>query len=88
MEGGGLQKITNLPLNFANPPYALINESPLTRTIAIAQPLLNFFNKDPTKNVYLVIIYKKTGCFSESKTTDVHCFGAKMSFHIFSNMLF
>jgi hypothetical protein len=26
---GGLQKITNLPLNFANPPYALINESPL-----------------------------------------------------------
>jgi hypothetical protein len=25
-----LQKITNLPLNFANPPYSLINESPLT----------------------------------------------------------
>jgi hypothetical protein len=34
--------------------------SRVTGTIAIAQPLLNFFNKDPTKNIYLVIIYKKT----------------------------
>ena len=30
---GGLQKITNLPLNFANPPYALINESPLIKQV-------------------------------------------------------
>ena len=30
-----MQKITNLPLNFANPPYALINESPLNvKTLA------------------------------------------------------
>ena len=39
---GGLQKITNLPLNFANPPYALINESPLTsHPRDIAQQRLN-----------------------------------------------
>jgi hypothetical protein len=51
----------------------------VTGIIAIAEPLLNFFNKDPIKNVYLVVIYKKTGYFSESKTTGVHCRGAKMS---------
>jgi hypothetical protein len=44
------------------------------------------FNKDPTKNVYLVIIYKKTWYFSESKIIDVHCRGAKMSFPILSDM--
>ena len=42
------------------------------------------FNKDPTKNVYLVIIYKKTWYLSESKTIGVHCRGAKMYFPIFS----
>jgi hypothetical protein len=50
--------------------------------------ILNFFNKDLTKNIYLVIIYKKTWYCSESKTIDVHCRGAKMSFPIFSDMLF
>jgi hypothetical protein len=44
---------------------------PVTGTIAIAQPLLIFFNKDPTKKVYLVIIYKKAWYFSESKTIVV-----------------
>ena len=71
------------------PPYgAVLTRFRVTGTIAIAQPLLNFLNKDPTKNVYLVIIYKKTWYFSESKTIDVHCRGAKMSFPIFSDMLF
>jgi hypothetical protein len=41
-----------------------------------------FFNMDPTKNVYLVIIYKKTWYFSESKTIDVHCRGAKVLRHV------
>ena len=41
MEGGGLQKITNLPLNFANPPYALINESPLNCNL-VHSPLCQF----------------------------------------------
>jgi hypothetical protein len=54
----------------------------VTGTIAIAQPLLNFFNKDPTKNVYLVILYTKTWYFSESKTIDVHCRGAKVLRHV------
>ena len=74
------------------PPFpsygAILTLLRVTGTIAIAQPLLNFFNKDPTKNVYLVIIYKKTWYFSESNTIDVHCRGAKMSFPIFSDMLF
>jgi hypothetical protein len=70
-------------------PYgAVLTLFRVTGTIAIAQPLLNFLNKDPTKNVYLVIIYKKTWFLSESKTIDVHCRGAKMSFPIFSDMLF
>ena len=57
------------------PPYgAILTLLRVTGTIAIAQPLLNFFNKDSTENVYLVvIIYKKT---------------SKMSFPIFSDMLF
>ena len=71
----------------------LVNLFPLLRvtgTIAIAQPLLNFFNKDPTKNGYLVIIYIQENMvfYSESKTIDVHCRGARMSFPIFSDMLF
>jgi hypothetical protein len=45
----------------------------VTGTIAIVQPLMNFFNKDPTKNGHLVTKYKKTWYFSESKTIDVHC---------------
>ena len=53
-----------------------------------AQPFLNYFNKNPTKNVYLVIIYKKRWYFNELKTIDVHCRGVKMSFPIFSDMLF
>jgi hypothetical protein len=44
--------------------------------------VLNFFNKDPAKNVYLVIIYKKTWYFSESQTIDVHCLGAKVLRHV------
>ena len=47
-----------------------------------------FYLKDPTKNVYLVIIYKKPWYFSKSRTIDVHCRAAKMSFPIFSDMLF
>jgi hypothetical protein len=71
------------------PPYgAILAILRVTGTIAIAQMILNFFNKDPTKNVYLLIIYKKTWYFSESKTIDVHCRGAKMYFPIFSDMLF
>ena len=71
------------------PPYgAILTLLRVTGTIAIAQPLLNFFNKDPTKNVYLVIIYKKTWYFSESKTIDAHCRGAKIYFPILSGMLF
>jgi hypothetical protein len=60
----------------------------VTVTIAISQQLLDFLNNDPTKNVYLMIIYKKTWYFSESKTIDMHCRGAKMSFPNFSDMLF
>ena len=45
------------------------------------------FNKDPTKNVYLVIIYKKTWYFSESKTIDVHCGGAKMFSHLLRHVI-
>jgi hypothetical protein len=58
----------------------------VTGTIAIAQPLFNFLTR--TKNVYLVIIHKKTWYFSESKTIDVYCRGAMMYFPIFSDMLF
>jgi hypothetical protein len=62
------------------PPYgAILTLLRVTGTIAIAQPLFNFY-KDPTKNVYLLIIYKKTWYFSEIKTIDVHCRGAKMFF--------
>ena len=50
--------------------------------------VIDFFNKDPIKNIYLVIIYKKTWYFSESKTIDVHCRGAKMFFPIFSDIIF
>jgi hypothetical protein len=40
----------------------------VTVTIAIAQPLLNFLNKDPTTNVYLVIIYtRKHGILANQK---------------------
>jgi hypothetical protein len=62
----------------------------VTGTIAIAQPLLIFLTRilNPNKNVCLVVIYKKTWYFSESKTIDVHYRGAKMSFPIFSDMLF
>jgi hypothetical protein len=40
------------------------------------------FNNDPTKNVYLVIIYKKTWYFNESKTIGVHCRGAKAKYYM------
>ena len=50
--------------------------------------VIDFVNKDPTTNVYLVIICKETWYFSESKIIAVHCRGAKMSFPIFSDMLF
>jgi hypothetical protein len=49
--------------------------------------VIDIFNKDPTKNVYLVITYKKTWYFSESKTIDVHCRRANMSFPIFTDIL-
>jgi hypothetical protein len=44
--------------------------------------VIDFFNKDPTKmSIYVYIyIYNKTWYFSESKTIDVHCRGAKMYF--------
>jgi hypothetical protein len=46
------------------PPFpqygAILTLLRVTGTIEIAQPLLKFFNKDPVKNVYVVIIYKKT----------------------------
>jgi hypothetical protein len=68
------------------PPYgAILTLLRVTGTIAVAQPL---FNNDLTKDVYLVIIYKKTWYFSETNTIDVHCRGAKMYFPIFSDMLF
>ena len=35
-----------------------------------------------------MIIYKETWYFSESKTIDVLCHGAKISFPIFSDKLF
>jgi hypothetical protein len=35
--------------------------------------VIDFFTRIPTKNVYLVIIYRKTWYFSELKTIDVHC---------------
>jgi hypothetical protein len=71
------------------PPYgAVLTLFRVTGTIAIAQQLLNFLKKDPTKNVYLVLIYKKTWYFSESETIDVYCRRAKMPFPIFSDMLF
>jgi hypothetical protein len=54
-------------------------ETSATSCIAILQIPIRL-NKDPTKNVYLVIIYNKTWYFSESKTIDVHCRGAKVSF--------
>jgi hypothetical protein len=47
-----------------------------------------FFNKGPTKNVYLVIIYKKTLHFGESKIIEVHYRGGKMYLLTFSDMLF
>ena len=50
--------------------------------------VIDFVNKDPTTNVYLVIICKETWYFSESKIIAVYCRGAKMSFPIFSDMLF
>jgi hypothetical protein len=54
------------------PPYgAILTLLRVTGTIAIAQPVLNFF-KDPTKNVHLddlMIIYKKTyGILTNQKT--------------------
>jgi hypothetical protein len=51
-------------------PYgAILTIVRVTGTIAIAQPLLNFFNNDPTKNVYLVIIYtRKHGILANQKS--------------------
>jgi hypothetical protein len=47
--------------------------------------VIEFFNKDPPKNVNLVIIDKKTRYFSESKTIAVHCRSEEMYFPIFSD---
>jgi hypothetical protein len=49
--------------------------------------VIEFFNTDSTENVYLVIIYKKTWYFSESKTIDVHCRGAKIYFHLLIHVI-
>ena len=38
-----------------------------TETIEILQPLINFFDKDLSKNEYLVNIYEKIWYFSGSK---------------------
>jgi hypothetical protein len=68
-------------------PILFPNMPPVTGTIAIAQPLLNFFNKDPFENVYLVIMHKKTWYFSESITIDVRCRWAKMSSHLLRHVI-
>jgi hypothetical protein len=47
--------------------------------------VIEFFNKDPPKNVNLVIIDKKTRYFNESKTIAVHCRSEEMYFPIFSD---
>jgi hypothetical protein len=54
------------------PPYgAILTLVRVTGTIEIAQPLLNFFNKDPIKMSVYSDLYNKTWYFSESKTIDV-----------------
>ena len=62
----------------------------VTGTIVIAQPLLILFNKDPTEKCLSSDYIQENGIwyYSESKTIDVHCRGAKMYFPIFSDMLF
>ena len=53
----------------------------VTETIEILQQLIiNFFDKDLSKNEYLVNIYEKMWYFSELKTIDLHCLGSNVSF--------
>ena len=57
---GESRKTTRLPLNFASPPYALINESPLIKYIMLCykHPLSN---KRPAMKLYtFVLLHKQT----------------------------
>jgi hypothetical protein len=74
------------------PPYgAILTRLRITsyRNNPNCSTVIEFFNKvSILKMSNLVIIYKKTWYFSESKTIDAHCRGAKIYFPILSGMLF